>query len=80
MEVIMPKLGVTMTEGRIVKWLKAEGDYVKAGETLFEIETDKSTVEVESPATGYVKKILIKEQNNEENAVPVNTILAIIEG
>lgn len=57
----MPKLGMDMEEGTIVKWLKAEGDEVKKGEALAEIETDKSTVEVESPLSGVVLKLYYEE-------------------
>ncbi|MDO8685513.1 MAG: biotin/lipoyl-containing protein [Clostridiales bacterium] len=76
-EVLLPKLGVTMTEARIIRWLKEEGDDVSEGEALCEIETDKSTLEVESPASGHLKEILIKEQ--EDEAVPINTVIAVIE-
>ena len=76
-EVLMPKLGVTMTEARILKWLKAEGDDISEGESLCEIETDKTTQEIESPVSGHLKKILIKE--TEDEAVPINTVIAVIE-
>ena len=78
MEVILPKLGVTMEEGRIRRWFKKEGDYVNEGDALFELETDKVTQEVESSVAGYLKIILIKEQDDDET-VPVNTVVAIIE-
>lgn len=74
MEVLLPKLGVTMAEGKILKWLKKEGDYVEAGEALFEIETDKASMEVESTDGGYLKKILV----NEGETVPVTTSIAIL--
>ena len=57
----MPKLGMDMEEGTVVKWLKAEGDEVKKGEALAEIETDKSTVEVESPLSGVILKLYYEE-------------------
>ena len=57
----MPKLGMDMEEGIVVRWLKAEGDTVEKGEPLAEIETDKSSVEVESPATGTVLKLFCAE-------------------
>lgn len=78
LEVIMPKLGVTMEEGRIIRWFKKEGDYINEEEVLFELETDKVTQEVESPVAGYLKKIIINEQDDDET-VPVNTVVAIIE-
>ncbi len=73
-EVIMPKLGMTMEKGIVEKWLKKEGDYVKKGESLLEIMTDKVTIEVESYHTGYLKKILAEE--GEE--VPVTEVIAYI--
>lgn len=57
----MPKLGLTMTEGTIVKWLKKEGETVEKGEPLLEILTDKATLEEESPASGILKKVLYQE-------------------
>ena len=53
-EVIMPKLGLTMEEATIVNWIKKEGDPVNNGETILEIETDKSTVEVEGGGVGVI--------------------------
>ena len=58
-EVILPKLGQTMEEGTIVEWLKEEGEEVQRGEVLFTVESDKATLEVESPARGYLRKILV---------------------
>ena len=60
-EVIMPKWGLTMKEGKVSRWLKAEGDPVKAGEPLFEVETDKITNSVEAPADGVLAKIIVPE-------------------
>ena len=51
-DLIMPKLGLTMEEGAVVRWLAAEGDAVTQGEPLIEVQTDKVVVEVEAPATG----------------------------
>ncbi|MFZ7103426.1 MAG: dihydrolipoamide acetyltransferase family protein [Peptococcaceae bacterium] len=59
--VTMPKLGLTMTEGLVVKWLKKEGEKVEKSEALLEVATDKITNEVEAPAGGVLKKILIAE-------------------
>ena len=73
-EVIMPKLGITMESGRIEKWYKKEGDKVEAGEVLFEVMTDKVTIEVESYYSGILKKILRAE--GEE--VPVTGVVAYI--
>ena len=55
-EVTMPSMGADMTEGTIVKWLKKEGDEVKRGDKLAEIETDKTVVEMESYGEGILKK------------------------
>jgi pyruvate dehydrogenase E2 component (dihydrolipoamide acetyltransferase) len=74
-EFTMPMLGEVMEEGRIVAWLKKEGDTVEQGEVIMEVETDKATMEVESTQSGVVKKILVPEGET----VPVNTPLALIE-
>jgi len=54
-QVVMPRLGLTMTEGKIIEWVKADGEWANKGETLFIIENEKSTVEIEAPADGYLK-------------------------
>jgi pyruvate dehydrogenase E2 component (dihydrolipoamide acetyltransferase) len=72
--VIMPKLGLTMTEGTIEKWLKQEGDRVEKGEPLVEIITEKINFQYESPASGILRKIL----HHEGETVPVTTPIAII--
>lgn len=58
---VMPKLGLTMTEGTIVEWFKKEGEEVKKGEKLFAVETSKLTNEVEAPASGVLRKIIHKD-------------------
>ena len=73
--VLMPALSPTMTEGKLAKWLKKEGDDVAAGDVLAEIETDKTTMEIEAVDEGKLAKILIAEGT--EN-VAVNTPIAII--
>jgi pyruvate dehydrogenase E2 component (dihydrolipoamide acetyltransferase) len=73
-EVIMPKLGLTMETGTIEKWLKKEGDKVEAGDVLFEVMTDKVSLEVEAYDSGYLKKIL--RAAGEE--VPVTEVIAYI--
>ncbi|MDP9265043.1 MAG: 2-oxo acid dehydrogenase subunit E2 [Chloroflexota bacterium] len=72
--VILPKLGLTMEEGRVVSWLKKEGDRVESGEILFEVETDKATMEVEAPAAGYVRRLLVAPGET----VPVTHVIAVI--
>lgn len=59
--IIIPKFGWMMTEGTIVKWHKAEGDYVAEGDVLFEVTTDKSVMDVESTQDGYLLKVLVPE-------------------
>jgi len=73
-EVVLPMLGITVEKGRILKWLKSEGDRVEKGESIFEVEADKVTTEVECPASGILKKILIPE--NVE--LPVLTVVGVI--
>lgn len=75
MEIVMPKLGLTMESGTILKWLKKEGDSVKKGEVIAEIESEKLTGEVESPADGILVKIL----HEEGDEVPVGEPIALIE-
>ncbi|PKP61630.1 2-oxo acid dehydrogenase subunit E2 [Candidatus Atribacteria bacterium HGW-Atribacteria-1] len=72
--VIMPKLGFNMDKGTLVKWRKKEGDFVKEQEVLFEIETDKTVIEVEAQVSGILRKVLVAE--GEE--VPVTLPIAII--
>lgn len=73
-EIVMPKLGLTMTEGLIVEWRKKEGDPVKKGDILFVLETEKVTYEVEAPEDGALGKILVKEQET----VPVGAVVATL--
>src|SRR3954462_11266876 len=74
-EVLMPALSPTMTEGKIARWLKKEGDNVKSGDVLAEIETDKATMEVEAVDEGTLGKILVPGGTD---AVKVNTPIAVI--
>jgi len=73
-EVIMPKLGLTMEEGVINKWFVREGERVEKGDPLFEVATDKVNMEVESPASGVVLKILYPEGAT----VPITEVVAYI--
>jgi pyruvate dehydrogenase E1 component beta subunit len=73
----MPALSPTMTEGTLAKWLKREGDAVKSGDVIAEIETDKATMEVEAVDEGTIGKILVPEGTE---AVAVNTPIAILLG
>jgi pyruvate dehydrogenase E2 component (dihydrolipoamide acetyltransferase) len=73
-EIVMPKLGLTMTEALIVEWKKKEGDRVKKGEILFVLETEKVTYEVESPEDGVLGRILVQEKET----VPIGTIVAYL--
>jgi pyruvate dehydrogenase E2 component (dihydrolipoamide acetyltransferase) len=74
-QVLMPALSPTMTEGKLARWLKKEGDAVKSGQVLAEIETDKATMEVEAVDEGKLGKILIAEGTD---GVKVNTPIAVI--
>src|SRR5690242_4594314 len=74
-EVLMPALSPTMTEGKIARWVKSEGDTVRAGDVLAEIETDKATMEVEAVDEGVLAKIVIPEGTDH---VAVNTPIALI--
>ncbi len=58
-EILMPALSPTMTEGKIAKWVKAVGDSVKSGDVLAEIETDKATMEVEAIDEGVLARIMV---------------------
>ncbi|MCQ4636259.1 hypothetical protein NE619_05920 [Anaerovorax odorimutans] len=72
--ITMPKLGLTMKDGVAAKWLKSEGEAVKAGETILEITTDKLTNELEADQDGILRKILVPEGEK----VPCQTPLCII--
>ncbi|MBX7145909.1 MAG: pyruvate dehydrogenase complex dihydrolipoamide acetyltransferase [Alphaproteobacteria bacterium] len=74
-KILMPALSPTMTEGNLVTWHKKEGDQVKSGDVLAEIETDKATMEVEAADEGILGKILIPEGTQ---AVPVNQVIALL--
>ncbi len=73
-EVVLPALGLTVEKGKILKWLKKEGETVAKGDSLYEVEADKVTTEVESPASGVLRKILIPEGVE----VPILTVVAVI--
>jgi pyruvate dehydrogenase E1 component beta subunit len=74
-DVLMPALSPTMTEGKLARWLKAEGDHVAPGDVIAEIETDKATMEVEAVDEGILAKIVIPEGTEH---VAVNTPIAVI--
>jgi pyruvate dehydrogenase E2 component (dihydrolipoamide acetyltransferase) len=73
-EVVVPRLGLTQTDGTLVRWLKHEGDTVAKGEPILELMTDKATVEVEAPASGVLFRILHKE----DEVVPIGEAVALI--
>lgn len=73
--VTMPALSPTMTEGKLARWTKKEGDKIKSGDVIAEIETDKATMEVEAVDEGILGKILVAEGTE---AVAVNTVIAMI--
>ena len=74
-EILMPALSPTMTEGKIARWLKKEGDVINSGDVLAEIETDKATMEVEAIEDGIFGRILVPEGSE---GVAVNTPIAIV--
>ncbi|MBS0964724.1 pyruvate dehydrogenase complex E1 component subunit beta [Acetobacter okinawensis] len=74
-EILMPALSPTMTEGKIARWLKKEGDMIAAGDVLAEIETDKATMEIEAIEDGILGRVLIGEG---VEGVTVNTPIAIV--
>ena len=74
-DILMPALSPTMTEGTLAKWLKSEGDVVKAGDVIAEIETDKATMEVEAVDEGKLGNILISAGTS---GVAVNTPIAVL--
>ena len=74
-KVLMPALSPTMTEGNLAKWLKKEGDKVKSGDVIAEIETDKATMEMEAADEGVLVKIVV--QAGAQN-VPINSLIALI--
>ncbi|HZB62920.1 MAG TPA: pyruvate dehydrogenase complex dihydrolipoamide acetyltransferase [Microvirga sp.] len=75
--ILMPALSPTMEKGNLAKWLKKEGDAVKSGDILAEIETDKATMEVEAVDEGILAKIVVPEGTSD---VPVNQLIALIAG
>ncbi|MBR0668526.1 pyruvate dehydrogenase complex E1 component subunit beta [Roseomonas hellenica] len=76
-EILMPALSPTMTEGKLARWLKKEGDAVKSGDVIAEIETDKATMEVEAVDEGTLTKILVPEGSE---GVSVNSVIAELDG
>src|SRR5579872_2218285 len=75
--ILMPALSPTMEKGNLAKWLKKEGDKVKSGDVIAEIETDKATMEVEAVDEGTLAKILVPEGTPD---VPVNNVIAVLAG
>lgn len=73
-DVVMPQMGESITEGTIVRWHRSPGDFIEEGDTLLEITTQKVEVEIPSPATGTVGEILY----DEDATVPIDTVIAII--
>src|SRR6476659_2276344 len=75
--ILMPALSPTMEKGNLAKWLKKEGDAVKPGDVIAEIETDKATMEVEAVDEGTLAKIVVPEGTTD---VPVNQLIAVLAG
>ncbi len=76
MDVLMPQLGETVAEGKITKWFKSAGEPVKPGDNLFEIETDKVSMEVPSTTTGVLAEIRVPAGD----VAPVGAVVAVIAG
>src|ERR1700730_310902 len=76
-DILMPALSPTMEKGNLARWLKKEGDKIKAGDVLAEIETDKATMKVEAVDEGVLAKILVPEGTAD---VPVNDVIGVIAG
>src|SRR3569833_4571202 len=74
-DILMPALSPTMEQGKLAKWLKKEGDTIKSGDVLAEIETDKATMEVEAVDEGVLAKITSPDVTAD---VPVNQVIGII--
>lgn len=74
--IVMSKLSPTMEEGRVLQWLKQEGDKVESGDVVVEVETDKANMEVEAMGSGVLRKILIPQ----DTTVPTGTVLGVIAG
>ena len=74
-QILMPALSPTMTDGKLAKWHKKEGDAVESGDVIAEIETDKATMEIEAVEEGVLGKILVAEDTEE---VPVNQVIALL--
>src|ERR1700749_5110500 len=74
MDVLMPQLGETVAEGKITKWFKSAGDQIKPGDNLFEIETDKVSMEVPSITAGVLSEIRVSEGQ----VAPVGAIVGVI--
>src|SRR5215217_588372 len=75
--ILMPALSPTMEKGNLAKWLKKEGDTIKSGDIIAEIETDKATMEVEAVEEGILAKIVVPEGTAD---VAVNQLIALIAG
>src|ERR1700744_218103 len=75
--ILMPALSPTMEKGTLAKWLKKEGDKVKSGDVIAEIETDKATMEVEAVDEGTLARIVVAEGTQD---VPVNDVIAVLAG
>src|SRR5215217_1963213 len=76
MDVLMPQLGETVAEGKITKWFKTAGDAVKPGDNLFEIETDKVSMEVPATEAGILAEVRV----NAGAVAPVGAVVAVIAG
>lgn len=72
--IMMPKLGFNMNEGKLVRWYKKEGEAIKKGEALFSVETDKTSIDIESTCDGYVRRLFIEEGDKLGVTLPIAII------
>jgi len=73
-QILMPKIGLTMSEGKVVEWKKREGEWVEKGEVLFVFETEKVTFEVEAPQSGFLAKILVQV----DETAPIGSVVGFL--
>ena len=73
-DIVMPQMGSDMTEGKLLRWLKREGEVVAEGEPIVEIETDKVNIEIEAEETGILHRILVQEGETVAVGTPIGLL------
>src|ERR671934_3172373 len=79
-DIVMPKMGYDMTEGKLLRWIKHEGDTINKGEAIAEIETDKVNIEVEAFDSGVLQRVLVQEGETVPVGQPIGILAAPGEG